>query len=107
MTTRRHLGMDWLRIGAFALLILYHIGMFFVPWGWHVKIDPTIVWVAIPMYATNGWRLPLLFLVSGYASAALVSKLRGEVSFAMSRSARLLILLAFEIGRASCRERVC
>jgi hypothetical protein len=23
-------GLDWLRIGAFALLILYHIGMFFL-----------------------------------------------------------------------------
>ena len=57
----RHLGMDWLRIGAFALLILYHIGMVFVPWGWHVKSEPTIDWVAIPMLATNGWRLPLLF----------------------------------------------
>ena len=95
MTGGRHLGMDWLRIGAFALLILYHIGMFFVPWGWHVKIDPTIDWAAIPMYATNGWRLPLLFLVSGYASAALVSKLGGAGAFARSRSARLLIPLAF------------
>ena len=33
----RHFGMDWLRIGAFALLILYHIGMVFVPWNFHVK----------------------------------------------------------------------
>src|SRR3546814_9044855 len=71
--------------------------MFFVPWGWHVKIDPTIDWVAIPMYATNGWRLPLLFLVSGYASAALVSKLGGAGAFAKSRSARLLIPLAFGV----------
>ncbi len=29
--------MDWLRIGAFALLIVYHIGMVFVPWNYHVK----------------------------------------------------------------------
>lgn len=93
----RHLGMDWLRIGAFALLILYHIGMVFVPWGWHVKSEPTIDWVAIPMLATNGWRLPLLFLVSGYASAALLVKLGGAGSFARARSARLLIPLAFGI----------
>jgi len=33
MNSTRHYGMDWLRIGAFALLILYHIGMYFVPWG--------------------------------------------------------------------------
>ena len=91
----RHLGMDWLRIGAFALLILYHIGMYFVPWHWHVKIAQPIDWVAIPMLATNGWRLALLFLVSGYASAALSGKLGGAAAFARSRSTRLLIPLLF------------
>ena len=95
MTTQRHHGMDWLRIGAFALLILYHIGMYFVPWDWHVKIAQPIDRVAIPMLATNGWRLALLFLVSGYASAALVGKLGGAGAFARSRSARLLIPLLF------------
>src|SRR3546814_2932524 len=94
---QRHLGMDWLRIGAFALLIFYHIGMYFVPWDWHVKIARPIDWVAIPMLATNGWRLALLFLVSGYASAALSAKLGGAGAFARSRSARLLIPLAFGI----------
>ncbi len=34
--TRRY-DLDWLRIIAFLLLILYHIGMFYVPWSWHVK----------------------------------------------------------------------
>ena len=95
MITARHYGMDWLRIGAFGLLIFYHIGMYFVPWDWHVKSVPTIDWVAIPMLATKGWRLALLFLVSGYASAALVAKLGGAGAFAKSRSARLLIPLLF------------
>lgn len=97
MSATRHYGMDWLRIGAFALLILYHIGMFFVPWGWHVKIAQPLEWVEFPMLATNGWRLPLLFLVSGYASAALFAKLGGSGAFARSRSARLLIPLLFGI----------
>ena len=97
MTTQRHLGMDWLRIGAFGLLILYHIGMVFVPWDWHVKIAAPLDWVAIPMLATNSWRLPLLFLVSGYASAALFAKLGGAGAFVRSRSARLLTPLAFGI----------
>lgn len=95
MERTRHYGMDWLRIGAFALLILYHIGMFFVPWDWHVKIARPIGWVAIPMMATNSWRLPLLFLVSGYASAALFAKLGSTGAFLRSRSARLLIPLMF------------
>ncbi|MFZ5726801.1 MAG: acyltransferase family protein [Pseudomonadota bacterium] len=97
MTGGRHYGMDWLRIGAFALLILYHIGMFFVPWGWHVKIAEPLEWAEFPMLATNGWRLPLLFLVSGYASAALFAKLGGSGAFARSRSARLLIPLLFGV----------
>jgi peptidoglycan/LPS O-acetylase OafA/YrhL len=35
----RRTDLDWIRIGAFALLILYHVGMFYVPsdWDWHVK----------------------------------------------------------------------
>ena len=97
MTGGRHYGMDWLRIGAFALLIFYHIGMYFVPWDWHVKIVPTIDWVALPMLATNGWRFALLFLVSGYASAALLTKLGGAGAFARSRSARLLVPLLFGV----------
>ena len=95
MNGTRHYGMDWLRIGAFALLIFYHIGMVFVPWGWHVKIAQPRDWVQIPMMATNSWRLPLLFLVSGYASAALFAKMGGAGSFMRSRSARLLVPLAF------------
>lgn len=52
--------MDWLRVGAFALLILYHVGMYFVPWDWHVKAAHADPNVAILMLATNsGWPLPL------------------------------------------------
>src|SRR3546814_14787207 len=104
---QRHLGMDWLRIGAFGLLILYHIGMFFVPWDWHVTIAQPLDWVAIPMRLTNSWRLPLLFLVSGYATAARFAKLCGVGAFILSRIARLLIPLLFcilvTIARAPSR----
>ena len=91
----RHYGLDWLRIGAFALLIVYHIGMVFVPWGYHVKTAHPMDWVAIPMMAANSWRLALLFVVSGYASRALLAKGPGFGAFTRSRSARLLIPLLF------------
>ena len=90
--------MDWLRIGAFALLILYHIGMFFVPWGWHVKTAQPIEWFALPMLATNAWRLGLLFVVSGYASAALFARSSGLGGFVRNRTARLLVPLVFGIA---------
>lgn len=86
----RHYGMDWLRIGAFKLLILYHIGMVLVPWPFHVKTAHPLAWVEIPMFATNPWRLTLLFVVSGYASRALLAKAGGAGTFLRSRSSRLL-----------------
>ena len=33
---RRH-DLDWVRVCAFALLVLYHVGMYYVTWDWHVK----------------------------------------------------------------------
>ncbi len=94
----RHYGMDWLRIGAFALLILYHVGMVFVPWGFQVKTTHPADWVAVPMLFTNAWRLMLLFVVSGYASRALLAKSGGVGTFLRSRNARLLLPLVFGVA---------
>lgn len=91
--TGRQFGLDWLRIGAFGLLIFYHIGMFFVPWGWHVKTAAPIAWLEWPMMAVNPWRLSLLFLISGIVSRTLLAKLSEPGEFAKSRSWRLLIPL--------------
>lgn len=89
----RHYGMDWLRIAAFALLILYHIGMIYVPWDFHVNARAPQDWLHYPMLALNPWRLSLLFLVSGFASRYLLEKLRAPGAFARSRSKRLLLPL--------------
>lgn len=91
--TGRQYGLDWLRIGAFALLILYHIGMFFVPWGWHVKAAEPVGWAVWPMMAVNPWRLMLLFVISGVVSRGLLAKLGTARGFAASRSARLAVPL--------------
>lgn len=91
---QRHFGLDWLRIGAFAILIFYHIGMVFVPWGFHAKLAAE-EWVTVPMMLSNPWRLSLLFVVSGYASRALFKRSTGALAFAANRSARLLVPLVF------------
>lgn len=93
----RHYGLDWLRIGAFALLILYHIGMVFVPWGFLAKTAQPLPWVAIPMLALNSWRLLLLFVVSGYASRALLLRGDGTAPFAANRTLRLIVPLLFGV----------
>ncbi len=95
MTARRY-DLDWLRIGAFGLLILYHIGMVFVPWGFHIKTAHPAQWVEAPMLLSNAWRLPLLFLISGVASRMMLA--RGGSGFAGQRSARLLWPLLFAVA---------
>jgi len=91
---QRHYGLDWLRIAAFALLILYHIGMVFAPWSWVIHTARSYPALIVPMAAVTPWRLPLLFAVSGYASRKLFDK-SGGAGFAASRARRLLIPLAF------------
>ncbi|ADG11050.1 acyltransferase [Caulobacter segnis] len=90
----RRYDLDWIRVGAFFLLILYHTGMFYVPWEWHVK-TPHVVEGLMPfMLLTNPWRLTLLFLVSGAATRFMADKTSvGKLTGA--RIARLLPPLLF------------
>ena len=61
---RRH-DLDWLRVIVFGLLIFYHVGMFFVPWGFHLKNNVIYEWLTYPMLFVNQWRLSILFVISG------------------------------------------
>lgn len=93
----RHYGMDWLRIGAFGLLIFYHIGLVFVHWDYHAKTAQPMEWVAVPLQAVNAWRLPLLFVVSGYASRAIFATDPRASGFAWGRTKRLIVPLLFGV----------
>jgi surface polysaccharide O-acyltransferase-like enzyme len=93
----RRLDLDWIRIAAFALLIAYHVGMYYVSWGWHIKSPFASETLEPLMLALNPWRLSLLFLVSGCASAFM---LRDTPRSALGRIARqrsrfLLVPLVF------------
>ena len=85
---RRH-DLDWIRVGAFSLLILYHVGMFYVPWDWHVKSGHEVPQLIPAMLLTNPWRLTLLFLVSGAATRFLFDSLDRQGAHSGLPSARL------------------
>lgn len=90
----RRYDLDWIRVGAFFLLILYHVGMFYVPWDWHVKTPHPVEALEPFMLLTNPWRLTLLFLVSGAATRFMADKTTvGKLTGA--RVARLLPPLLF------------
>lgn len=83
--------LDWLRIAAFVLLVLYHVGMVYVSWDWHVKSPFASTALEPLMLLTAPWRLALLFLISGAASSLMLKKAR--VGFLRQRSWRLLLPL--------------
>jgi glucan biosynthesis protein C len=90
----RRYDLDWVRIGAFMLLIFYHVGMYYVTWDWHVKSPNASSTIEPLMMLTNPWRLSLLFLVSGVATAYLFER-QGTRGFLGQRSVRLLVPLLF------------
>ena len=99
-SARRH-DLDWLRIIAFGLLIFYHIGMFYVSWGWHVKSVHAGPAAEAFMRLLNPWRLSLLFLISGvalrFAFDKAASNRGGHARFTVTRTVRLLIPIMFGI----------
>jgi len=85
---RREYGLDALRVFAFVMLILYHSGMGYVPWGWHVKNNELSEAFIAPMQFLNRWRLPLLFFISG-CGVAFSLRRRTLVEFRSERLRRL------------------
>lgn len=91
----RRNDIDALRVAAFGLLILYHLGMGYVAdWGWHVKSTHVVDWLHGPMMLVNRWRMPLLFFISG-AAIGLAGLRGGRLAFSRERIARLLPPLLF------------
>lgn len=94
-THARRYDLDWLRIIAFGLLIFYHIGMFYVTWGWHVKSAYAGPAAEPLMSMVNPWRLALLFFISGVAIRFASDKATAMGSFAASRALRLGVPILF------------
>ncbi len=86
--------LDWVRIVAFLLLILYHVGMYYVSGDWHVKSPHASAALEPFMMLSSPWRLSLLFLISGVAASFMLAKV-GATRFMRQRSVRLLVPLVF------------
>lgn len=86
--------LDGLRVAAFALLIPYHVGMYYVTWDWHVKSPVASDALEPFMMLSSPWRLGLLFLIAGAACQGLMAR-RGVLGTIKDRSLRLLLPLLF------------
>ncbi|MDF1550336.1 MAG: acyltransferase family protein, partial [Bacteroidales bacterium] len=87
----RQYYIDWLRILLIISVFLFHVGMIFNTWGWHIKNDEqykgTLWYIMIFMHY---WRMPLLFLISGAGTWFALGK-RTSGQYLGERFKRLII----------------
>lgn len=94
--TRRH-DIDWLRVIAIGLLLIYHVAIGFQPWGRMIAFITTErPWGALwtPMAMLNVWRIPLLFFVSGMGMYYAMQQ-RSWKQLLAERAGRILLPFVF------------
>ena len=93
----RRYDIDWLRVIAIGLLLIYHMTIGFQPWGifigFIINNEPMeSLWV--PMSMINIWRIPLLFYVSGMGVYFAIQR-RNWKQLIAERSKRILLPFFF------------
>ncbi|WP_375579348.1 acyltransferase family protein [Marivirga tractuosa] len=97
MLTNRRYDIDWLRVIAIGLLLIYHIAIGFQPWGvfiGFIQNDEALESIWIPMSMLNVWRIPLLFFVSGMGVYFAIQR-RSWKGLLFERTKRILLPFIF------------
>ena len=93
---RRH-DVDWLRVLALGLLIVYHVVLSFQPWAQYIffiQNKQSLEGLWILMGLINISRIPLLFVVSGMGVRFAVER-RNWKQLLKDRTVRILIPYVF------------
>lgn len=94
-STDRQYYIDWIRVIAFLILIVFHCAMPFVGfYHWEVRNSTSSIWIDRLIIWIHQWRLPLLFFISGTGIYFSLRK-RSVGKFALDRIIRLFIPLLF------------
>ncbi len=96
-STSRRYDIDWLRVIAIGLLLIYHIGIGFQPFGvliQFIQSNEPLEALWVPMSMLNIWRIPLLFFVSGMGVCFAIRK-RNWKQLLLERGRRILVPFLF------------
>lgn len=92
-TNERQYYIDWLRILLILSVFLFHVGMIFNTWDWHIKNDVQYAgFLRKTMIFLHYWRMPLLFLISGAGTYFALGK-RNSWQYIGERFKRLVLPL--------------
>ena len=95
----RRYDIDWIRVIAIGLLLIYHIAIGFQPWGifiGFIQNPDSLESVWVPMSMLNVWRIPLLFFVSGMGVCFAIRR-RNWKMLIRERTLRILVPFAFGV----------
>lgn len=95
----RRYDIDWLRVIAIGLLLIYHIAIVFQPWAMFlafIRSDELSTELWQPMTLLNVWRIPILFYVSGMGLFFAMRK-RNWKQLIAERSKRIFVPFLFGI----------
>lgn len=98
-TVNRRYDIDWLRVIAIGLLLIYHIAIVFQPWAVLIGFpqnDTSLESIWVPMSILNVWRIPLLFFVSGMGVSFAMRKRTLKQLF-LERTRRILLPFLFGV----------
>ena len=96
-TYQRRYDVDWLRVLAMVLLIIYHIVVSFQPWAtkiFFIQNEQSLEGLWIIMAVINVWRIPILFLISGMGVRFAMER-RDWKQLLKDRTVRILIPFLF------------
>jgi len=99
LTSHRRYDIDWLRVIAIGLLLIYHVAIGFQPWGimiGYITNEQSWPSLWIPMTLLNVWRIPLLFFVSGMGVYFAMQK-RNWKQLMLERTGRILVPFLFGV----------
>ncbi|MEM9080836.1 MAG: acyltransferase [Verrucomicrobiota bacterium] len=97
-SSRRH-DVDWVRVIALFLLIIYHLAIAFQPWAhkiYYIQSEQPLTAIWLPLAALNIWRIPILFLISGMGLRFSLQR-RTPARLLGERSFRILLPFLFAI----------
>lgn len=95
--SNRRYDIDWVRVIAIGLLLIYHVAIGFQPWGdllLFIVNEKSWQSLWIPMTMLNVWRIPLLFFVSGMGVYFSIQN-RDWKQLLSERAARILVPFLF------------